>query len=224
MRSGPGNPLPTDPINEANARDRDAARASLRRSITKLSTVGAPTRLGLRRQQPHTGDRDHHVNGTSLRATVAGKFLQLGPERFWVKGVSYGTFAPDKDGQYFPPPARIAEDFGLMSRAGVNTVRTYTVPDQRLLDLAQQHGLRIMVGVPWPDHVAFLDDRRLSRAIRRDVVSHVRALVSHPAILMLALGNEIPAAVVRWLGPERVERFLSELYADAKAIAPEKIG
>ena len=25
---------------------------------------------------------------------------------------------------------------------------------------------------------------------------------------------------LRWLGPERVERFLSELYADAKAIAP----
>ena len=69
-----------------------------------------------------------------------------------------------------------------MRRAGVNTVRTYTVPDQRFLDLAQQHGLRIMVGVPWADHVAFLDDRQLSRAIRRDVVANVRALASHPAV------------------------------------------
>jgi GT2 family glycosyltransferase len=155
-----------------------------------------------------------------VRATVAGKFLQLGPERFWVKGVSYGTFAPDTDGHHFPPPARIAEDFALMRRAGVNTVRTYTVPDQRFLDLAQQHGLRIMVGVPWADHVAFLDDRRLSRAIRREVMAHVRAVASHPAVVMMALGNEIPAAIVRWLGPERVERFLSELYVDAKAIAP----
>ena len=137
--------------------------------------------------------------------------------------MSYGTFAPDKDGQHFPPPARIAEDFALMRRAGVNTIRTYTVPDQRFLDLAQQHGLRIMAGVPWADHVAFLDDRQLSRAIRRDVVANVRALASHPAVLMLALGNEIPAAVVRWLGPERVERFLSELYADAKAIAPDTL-
>ena len=160
---------------------------------------------------------------SATRATVTGKFLQLGPERFWVKGVSYGTFAPDKAGHYFPPPARIAEDFGLMRCAGVNTIRTYTVPDQRLLDLAQQHGLRIMAGVPWADHVAFLDDRRLSRAIRRDVVANVRTIASHPAILMLALGNEIPAAVVRWLGPERVEGFLSELYADAKAIAPDTI-
>ena len=75
------------------------------------------------------------------------------------------------------------------------------MPHPRVLDLAQQHGLRIMVGVPWTDHVAFLDDRQLSRAIRRDVLAHVRALASHPAVLMLALGNEIPAAVVRWLGP-----------------------
>jgi O-antigen biosynthesis protein len=167
-------------------------------------------------------DGDHQVNVTS-RATVTGKFLQLGPERFWVKGVSYGTFAPDTDGRHFPPPARIAEDFALMRRAGVNTIRTYTVPDQRLLDLAQQHGLRLMAGVPWADHVAFLDDRRLCKAIRRDVVVNVRALASHPAVLMLALGNEIPAEVVRWLGPERVERFLAELYADAKAIAPDTI-
>src|SRR5687768_10813463 len=160
---------------------------------------------------------------TSLRAAVGGKFLQLGSERFWVKGVTYGTFAPDGNGRHFPTPARIAEDFASMRRAGVNTVRTYTVPDQRFLDLAQQDELRIMVGVPWADHVAFLDDRQMSRAIRRNVVAHVRALASHPAVVMVALGNEIPAAIVRWLGPERVERFLSELFVDAKAIAPDTL-
>ena len=165
-------------------------------------------RSRLRHPRSHSGDPDDPVNGRATRATVAGKFLQLGPERFWVKGVSYGTFAPDAAGRHFPPSARIAEDFELMRRAGVNTVRTYTVPDQRFLDLAQQHGLRVMVGLPWADHVAFLDDRHMSRAIRRDVMAHVRALASHPAVLLLALGNEIPAGVVRWLGPERVERFL----------------
>jgi len=48
-------------------------------------------------------------NGTFLRPTLSGKFLQLATERFWVKGVSYGTFAPDSDGHHFPAPARIAE-------------------------------------------------------------------------------------------------------------------
>jgi GT2 family glycosyltransferase len=157
------------------------------------------------------------------RATVAGKFLQLGRERFWVKGVTYGTFAPDAAGRHFPPLSRTAADFALMRRAGVNTVRTYTVPDRRILDLAADYGLRVMVGVPWADHVAFLNDRVMSRTIRRDVIAHVRTLASHPAVVVLALGNEIRAAVVRWLGPERVERFLADLYDEAKATAPDTL-
>jgi glycosyltransferase involved in cell wall biosynthesis len=157
----------------------------------------------------------------SLRPAVAGKFLQVGHERFLAKGVAYGTFAPDAAGRHFPPSSRIAQDFALMRCVGVNTVRTYTVPDRSVLDLAHDHGLRVMVGLPWADHVAFLDDRHMCRAIRRDVLTNVRALASHPAVLLFALGNEVPAGVVRWLGPERVERFLLELYDDAKAIAPD---
>ena len=40
----------------------------------------------------------------SLRSLVAtgGKFLRAGDERFLVKGVTYGTFAPDADGYQFP--------------------------------------------------------------------------------------------------------------------------
>ncbi len=57
-----------------------------------------------------------------------GKFLRAGTERFLVKGVTYGTFAPDADGYQFPPPARIAQDFALMRRYGINTVRVYTPP------------------------------------------------------------------------------------------------
>ena len=175
------------------------------------------------RQPSDSRDATHQVSDKFVRATVGGKFLQLGPERFWVKGVSYGTFAPDQNGVCFPPAARIGEDFTLMRRAGVNTVRTYTAPDRQFLDLAERHGLRVMAGVPWADHVAFLDDRQLARTIKRDVGAQVRAIASHPAILMLTLGNEIPASIVRWLGPDRVERFLSELYLDAKAIAPDTL-
>src|SRR5262245_47416388 len=158
-----------------------------------------------------------------LRPGVAGKFLQAGHERFLVKGVAYGTFAPDAEGRHFPPAACVARDFALMRLAGVNTIRTYTVPSGRLLDLAQQHGLRVMVGLPWADHVAFLDDRQMSRAIKREVTAHVRAIASHPAMLLFALGNEIPAGVVRSLGPARVERFLFDLYSDVKAIAPDSL-
>ncbi|PYR57992.1 MAG: hypothetical protein DMF91_18160, partial [Acidobacteria bacterium] len=72
-------------------------------------------------------------------------------------------------------------------------------------------------------HVAFLDAGRLRRAIRREIVARVAAIADHPAVLMMALGNEIPAGVVRWHGRVRVERFLRQIYQDAKAASPEAL-
>ncbi|HEX4348251.1 MAG TPA: glycosyltransferase, partial [Vicinamibacterales bacterium] len=155
------------------------------------------------------------------RVVADGKFLRAGNERFLIKGVTYGTFAPDADGDQFPAPKQISEDFRLMAELGVNTVRVYTPPPRALLDEAARHGLRVIVGLPWSQHVAFLDDRALSRAITKEIVARVRALGDHPALLMFALGNEIPAGVVRWHGRLRVERFLRRLYLDAKAAAPD---
>src|SRR3989442_11242214 len=40
---------------------------------------------------------------------------------------------------------------------------------------------------------------------------------------MFALGNEIPPGVVRWHGRMRVERFLRNLYEDAKETAPNSL-
>jgi GT2 family glycosyltransferase/DNA-binding beta-propeller fold protein YncE len=160
---------------------------------------------------------------TALRIAADGKFLRVGDERFLVKGVTYGTFAPDADGYQFPPLQQVAEDFRLMAGLGINTVRLYTRPRRALLDEAAQHGLRVMVGLPWTQHVAFLDDRALLRDIRRELVETVRDLGSHPAIALFALGNEIPPGVVRWHGRLRVERFLRGLHEAAKGAAPDAL-
>ena len=163
------------------------------------------------------------VAAPETRAAVDGKFLSLGRDRFLVKGVSYGTFAPDAAGDQLPAPDVVSADFARMREAGFNTVRTYTVPAARVLDEAARHGLRMMIGLPWPQHVAFLDDPDLCRRVRGDVIARVRELSGHPAALVFALGNEIPAPIVRWHGQARVERFIRELYHDVKAAAPEAL-
>ncbi|HIF21112.1 MAG TPA: glycosyltransferase, partial [Gemmatimonadetes bacterium] len=154
---------------------------------------------------------------------VDGKFLEVDGRRFLLKGVAYGTFAPDNQGSQFPSAERIEQDFALMAAAGINTVRTYTPPPPALLDAALRHGLKVMVGLAWPQHIPFLDDRRLTRSIRREAVTDVRRIASHPAALLFALGNEIPAGIVRWHGHGRIARFLSELYEDVKAAAPDSL-
>ena len=164
--------------------------------------------------------------GTTIRncgPVVDGKFLRVDDERFLIRGVSYGTFAPDPTGAQFPAEDRIAGDFALMKRWNVNTVRIYTAPTIALLDQAMLNGLRIVVGLPWTQHVAFLDDRRLQRDIRSQIVRQLRGCADHPAPLLFALGNEIPTSVVRWHGHRAVERFLRDLYDEAKSVAPEAL-
>src|SRR5256714_15488248 len=80
-----------------------------------------------------------------------------------------------------------------------------------------------MVGLPGSQHVAFLDDRSLKRAIRREITAKIAELGDHPAVLTFALGNEIPPGVVRWHGRMRVERFLRGLYESAKSTSPESL-
>ncbi len=160
---------------------------------------------------------------TTNRVTARGKFLFVDEEKFFVRGVSYGTFAPDARGEQFPPVGRIAQDFAMMRRHGLNTVRTDTVPSRALLDEAASAGLRVMVGIPWPQHVAFLDDADGARQVRESVRRSVEQLRDHPGVLMFALGNEIPPAVVRWHGQARIERFLRELHDAARSAAPDSL-
>src|SRR4029077_12271847 len=97
------------------------------------------------------------------RVAIDGKFLRIGDDRFLIKGVTYGTFAPDADGYQFPPVEQVEEDFRRMAELGINTVRVYTPARRYLLDAALAHGLRVMVGLPWSQHIAFLDNRKLRR-------------------------------------------------------------
>jgi len=153
---------------------------------------------------------------TAARPRAAGKFLRAGRETLWVRGVTYGPFRPGPEGLPYPPPDAVAADFAAMSAHGVNAVRVYTPPPRWLLDLAQHHGLRVMVGLAWEQHAAFLDDAALARRIVDSVRAGVEACAGHPAVLAYAVGNEIPSSIVRWHGARAVQRHLERLYVAAK--------
>lgn len=160
-------------------------------------------------------------NAFNARPTVRGKFLFVGDKKFYVHGVTYGTFRPLGDGSEYHTPEIVAKDFAMMAENGMNAVRTYTVPPIWLLDLAQQHGLHVMVGLPWEQHVAFLADTSRMSSIEQRVRDGVRSLGCHPAILCYAIGNEIPSHIARWHGRRKLEDFLERLYRAAKQEDPE---
>src|SRR4051812_45624972 len=126
----------------------------------------------------------------TLRPVVRGKFLFLGEEKLLIRGVTYGPFRPEADGSEYHTKAQVLRDFSKMAGAGVNTVRVYTVPPRWLLDGALFHGLRVLVGLPWEQHVTFLDDADRAADIVKRVREAVRTCAGHPALLAYAVGNE----------------------------------
>jgi O-antigen biosynthesis protein len=154
-----------------------------------------------------------------LRPRVEGKFLFVGDRKLTIRGVTYGPLGPE--GREFGTPREVERDFRLMRRLGANALRTYSVPPRWLLDRAAASGLRVLVGLAWEQHVAFLEDQALAERIRSRVRQEVRRVAGHPAILCYALGNEIPAPIVRWHGGRRVAGFLEELWRAAREEDPE---
>src|SRR5438034_10560163 len=99
-----------------------------------------------------------------------------------------------------------------MAANRINSVRVYNTPPRPLLDLAQKHGLRVIVDLAADQYVGFLTDRKGAPDIHELVRAKVRGCSGHPAILAYSLGNEIPAALVRWHGRRRIGRYLHRLY------------
>jgi len=161
------------------------------------------------------------MNGikTQGKIRVKGKFLYQGNCKFFIKGITYGTFAPNENGVQLPSPAIIEGDFKMMAMHGINAVRIYTVPSKELLDIAVENNLLVMVGLPWEQHITFLDTYEGQRDIIRRAKEGVLACEDHPAILCYTIGNEIPAPIVRWYGKEKIEKFLKQLYQAVKEVA-----
>jgi GT2 family glycosyltransferase len=154
------------------------------------------------------------------RPCVRGKFLFVDDAKLYVRGVTYGTFAPNLSNELFPEPDVVSADFADMAANGLNAIRTYTVPPRWLLDAAADNGLRVMVGIAWEQHVDFLHERRRARSIEDRIRAGVAACAEHPAVLCYTIGNEIPTPIVRWLGRRRVQRYLARLYRAAKREDP----
>ncbi len=166
-------------------------------------TWPSPGDPGLRATAPTPHERD--------RPRVDGKFFYVGDEKLLIQGVTYGPFASRAPGDDGYDPATAEHDFREMAKNGVNAVRLYDVPEPWMLDAAARHDLYVLVGVPWEQHVAFLELPGVARSIEQRIRGAVRACAGHPAVLGFAIGNEIPARIVRWHGPRRIERFLERM-------------
>jgi len=154
---------------------------------------------------------------------VRAKFFFEGTRKFFLKGVTYGPFAPDEKGDFVGTPEKAKADFALMNELGVNLIRIYHVPPRWLLDCARDAGLRVMISIPWAEHIEFLNQGAMRRQIERTIRDAVAANKGHEAIFAYLVGNEIPSTMVRWLGARRVITFVEKLVSIARATDPRPL-
>lgn len=160
-----------------------------------------------------------HASQTE-RVSVDGKFLRAGASKLFVKGITYGPFAPDSAGDTFPSRDRTAQDFALLRLLGANVIRVYHVPPRWILDLALEHGLKVFVDIPWEKHRCFLETYEMRQAARQCVRAAAQSCQGHPALFAYSIANEVPAEIVRWHGARPVSAFLDDLVCEVKQVDP----
>ncbi len=154
------------------------------------------------------------------RVVVDGKFFRLGDKKFYVKGIAYGPFPPNAQGQHFAPPEQTAADLDQILELGANVVRVYNVPPRWLLDMALDRELRVLVDIPWNKHLSFDSAPRRAEA-RETVRNAVSACSRHPAVFAFSIAHEIPPDIIRWTGAKAAADFIDELVFEAKRVDPE---
>jgi GT2 family glycosyltransferase len=155
------------------------------------------------------------------RIEVEGKAFTLGGRRMRINGVTYGPFAPDALGEPFPVPEQVRRDLASMRSAGINAIRTYHLPPERVLDEADESGIGVLIDAPWRKHLCFLDSQEAQKEARKVVRNIAERGRRHSCLLAYSIGNEIPSDIVRWHGARHVERFLGELADVARQADPE---
>lgn len=130
-----------------------------------------------------------------------------------MNAVTYGPFP----GGW---PESFTVDFSKMVEIGFNAIRLYDLPDERLLDAAVGHGLKVFGGLKWGQSADFIGAPEIFSSAVVELVRFLRETGDHPALAGIYVGNEIPADLARWMRPLKVREAIEQLIDTGRKIAP----
>jgi GT2 family glycosyltransferase len=152
-------------------------------------------------------------NPPTSRIETAGKFFRRNSRRLWLKTVTYGPFPPDKE-----PP--LAAELAKIRHAGFDSIRLFTLPDSDFLNEAERAGLMVFAGLDWNHYEDFISRPGILSSARIRLSTWLESNAAHPALAGVYVGNEIPADLVRWMGPLAVREAVEGLIELGKRAAP----
>jgi len=111
---------------------------------------------------------------------------------FYIRGIAYNPGHDWRDGNIPLTRRQLEKDFTLIRQMGANTIRRYgsSIYDRNVLNLAQEHGLKVLFGFFFDPAVDYYRDSAKIEAYISEVESSVKHYRGHPAVLGWVLGNE----------------------------------
>jgi len=169
-----------------------------------------------------TQDSPAQKNGPA-KITWDERNIYVDGELFYVKGICYSLSYGPKHAYPNIPFSVWENDFKMIKEAGVNTIRTYAPLPEKLLDLADRYGLKVIQNVCYPsektDYYSMADIERL----KNRAMAYVRRDRDHPAILMWSIWNDMPfqwskkGSILKRYDRKAVTSFLKEIYDAIKS-------
>ncbi len=169
----------------------------------------------------HPEGRQRMVQPVTNRVRRDGKFFRLGQEKFYVKGVTYGPFAPNREGLFLPEIDKVRADFELLREMGANCLRIYHLPPLWFMDLAQEMGLKILLDVSWPKNLSFIGDPEISEQARTGRPRGRPGVRQASGGLCHQRGQRNPRRHRAIFQRRKIEDFVDELVSIGKEEAPD---
>jgi len=189
--------------------------------IRKFMPSSQPPDVMRSDQAPALPSGRRRMGTTTRRVRRDGKFFRLDNDKFFVKGLTYGPFAPSSENEPLPERDQVRKDFAQIRELGVNCVRLYHTPPRWFLDLAGEMGLYVFLDVAWPKNLTFASNPEVVRQAHAAVREAARSCGNHLATFAISVVNEIPPDIARFVGREKVQRFIDELCDIVKEEAPD---
>src|SRR4051794_1099530 len=93
--------------------------------VQNLTAVAAPPVMTTLRRAPLMSQE---------RVRIDGRLFRIDDRDWYVKGFTYGPFAPNRDGQFLPERHQLLADLGQMRALGCGAIRLYHAPPRDFLD------------------------------------------------------------------------------------------
>lgn len=155
--------------------------------------------------------------------TRHGPFLIRDGQRWQGRWMCYGPFPPRADTYCFPESPKLKKHFQHIKTLGFNGIRLYGEVPLDLLDIAHTLDLSVAIGPTWNWYGHFLASPNNWQEQMRNLLNQLQTQLDHPAVELLYVANEIPADLVRWIGPSKVLDALEWLINEYQEHFPNQL-